>query len=153
VRPTQQAVRAIRAEEEIALHELARIGDGRTKTNGDTEVEAAAVEDLEERQSCDAREAGSPDRVSFAAMHHVHVVPGLTIRADPPVGLLVVLPEERQCAVGEDDAPPECVVRAVALDDGDPVRGVTLLEERGEVESAGSAAQDVDLHSPMLTRA
>src|SRR5262245_49670950 len=42
VRSAQLAMRAIRAEEKIAIHELARIGDGRAETNGDTEVEAAA---------------------------------------------------------------------------------------------------------------
>jgi hypothetical protein len=153
VRPAQQAMGAVGAEEEIAIHEIGRIRDGRPEADGDAEVEAAPVEDLEERQSRDARKAVSVNRVLFSAMHHVHVVPGLTFLCDPPVGLLVVLSEERQRAVGEDDAPAERVGWPVALDDGDLVRGIALLEQRGEVEPAGSTSQDVDLHSRVLTTA
>ena len=49
--------------------------------------------------------------------------------------------------VGEDDAEAERVVGAVALDDGDVVRGIGLLHEDREVE-AGRTAADADDPQP-----
>src|SRR6266545_1131047 len=111
------------------------------------------MQDVEEGQARDAREAVAPDRELLAAVDHVDVVPGLGGPGDARIGVLVSVFEEGERAVREDDAPAEGVVRPVALDDGDPVRWIALVQQDREVEPGRPAAQDLDSHPRYLTRA
>ena len=148
-----EAVRAIGAHQEVGIAQIGQAGDGRAEAQVHAEAEAALLENVQEGEPGDAGEAVAPDRDALAPVDGVHAVPGLGRPGDGGVAFLVPVLEERERAVREDDAPAERVLGAVALDDGDAVPRVLLLEQDGEVESCGAAAENRDVHSRARTSA
>ena len=78
------------------------------------------------------------------------VVPVGEVLADGGGADGVVRGEVAEGLVGEDDAPAEGVVGAVALEDDDLVRGVAQLHRDGEVEARRTTADACDPHISLL---
>ena len=77
----------------------------------------------------------------------VDLVPIGKFAGDRCVGRRVVIHQIVERLVREHDAEAECVVRLVALVDGDLVIRISLLHQQGKIEPAGTAADDDDFHA------
>ncbi|GDY40903.1 hypothetical protein SANT12839_017850 [Streptomyces antimycoticus] len=113
---------------------------------GDAEVAAALLEQAEQFLAAHGGEALAADGVALAPVVDVDVgpageAPGHGLR-DGGVGVL----DAAERLVGEDDAEAERVVGGVAFPDGDLVGGVELFHQGREVQPAGTAADDRDVH-------
>jgi len=73
------------------------------------------------------------------------------VRRDCRAGLLVVVAQEFEGAVGEHDAEAEGGVRRVLLDDGDVDASIAALDQRGEIEAGRTGAEDGDAHGVILS--
>ncbi len=82
----------------------------------------------------------------FAAIVHRDVVPVNERLADERRALRIVGFEVGQRFVGQHHAPAERVVRPIALDDDNLMRGVPPLERDREIEAAGAAAETNRAH-------
>ena len=143
------AVGAIGGDHEVGPEfprELRFVVDVAVEHELDAEGFAAVLQDVEEALATDAAEAVAPggDRASLEV--DVDVVP-VVERAGDGIGRLGVsgmqVVERR---VGKHDAPPEGVVRPVALDDPDDVARVGALEQQRRIETGWSTSDTEDAH-------
>ena len=133
-----RAVHAVGREDQVGVARTARGRRPRALNRAARRARAQrSLQDVEQRLPRQAREA-VPGRGTISPLIvDLDVVPVGERAADRLVGLAVGLREALQRRVGEDHAPAEGVVRAVALEDGDLVRGVGLLHEEREVQARG----------------
>src|SRR5437867_7059543 len=70
---------------------------------------------------------------------------------DVEVGLVIGLAERSQRAVGEDDAPTVCGIGRVALNNGDVVVAVLLLQQQATIQTCRASADDHNFHRSLST--
>ena len=115
----------------------------------DAEIPGALLQDREQALPADADEAVAGRAYRGAVDVDVDIVPMGEFLADDRARDGVVGHEVLDRLVGEDDAPAERVVGAVALEQVDIVRGVAQLHRNGEIEPGRSPAQARDPHRPV----
>ena len=131
--------------ERVEVAVVAHVG---AEAQGDAERRGALLQDAQQRAARDAAEAVAAGGDPTPVDDDVDVVPVGEVGGDRAERRLVGGAEVLERLVGEHDAPPERAVRAVALDDGDVVRRVRLLEQQRGVQPCRSAADDDDPHVP-----
>ena len=115
-----EAVRAVRADEQIVIAERCDVGHVRMKTLLDAERLAAVSQNLEKRQPADPGEPVASNADPLATMDDVDVVPGLPFIGEGLRRRRVVIVQVPEGLIREDDAPSERVVAAVALENHAP---------------------------------
>ena len=90
-----------------------------------------------------------PERTVSTAIVHRDIVPINEKLANARRAFRIVGLEIGERLVGQHHAPAERVVRPVALDDHDLVRGIPPLQRNREVEPAGAAAKTNRAHEPI----
>jgi hypothetical protein len=116
----------------------------------DPEVAAALLEDLQQPAPADRGEPVPAAGHDLPAVVHVDVVPAGELALEPGADHRVGVLDAAEGLVGEDHAEAEGVVGGVALPDRDPVLRAELLGQRGEVEPAGAATDDSDVHPTIV---
>ena len=147
-------VDAVGGEHEVVVgDDLLDVVDGVLEVHAHAELAAALLQQQQQLLAREAAEAVAGAGDLRAGVERVDVGPVGEVLADAPEALRVGLLELAERLVGEHDAPAEGVVRLVLLEDVDLRRGHALLEQDGEVERRGAAADARDLHgSAMLAR-
>src|SRR5581483_11812873 len=108
----------------------------------------ALLQDLQQLLAADSAEAMARADQLAAAKMDGNIVPVMEIRQDGAMGLGVGGAEVPHRLVGKHHAPPERIVRPIALIDLDPGRRHRLAQQNGRVEARGTAAQtDDSLHT------
>src|SRR5687767_9789588 len=107
---------------------------------------AARMQELEQRDARQAAEAIAAAADLVALVVDRDIVPIGEFLADALVGFWIVAQELIERVVGEDDTEAESVVIPVLLDDLDVPARLRLLGQKGEIEAAGAAANDLDPH-------
>ena len=104
------------------------------------------LQDIEQPLAADAAEA-----VAAGAHHRAAIMNGDVVPIDERVadrlgafGIVCVQIAER--LVGQHHAPAKCVVRPVALDDDDFVRGIAQLQRNREIKAAWPASETRHAH-------
>ena len=120
--------------------------DVRLEHELDAERCAARLQDIEQALAADAAEAVAARADLAAADVDLDVVPVVERAEDGVGGRRVGFAQVAERLVGEHDAPAERVVRAVALDHADAVRGRLPLHQQREVQAGGTAADAHDVH-------
>ena len=92
---------------------------------------ARCLQELQQLEPPDRREADAVDDDALAAIDDRHVPPGFHVWNDGRVGRLVVLAQEFERAVGEHDAEAEGGVGRVLLDHRDVGVGFAALDQVG----------------------
>src|SRR5216684_9130686 len=107
---------------------------------------AVALEDLEQLEPSDAREAQPIDAHLLVAVHDGLVGPGPQARLNLSVRALVGHAEKAEGALREDYAEAECSIGRVLLDHADGIARVLPLEQQSQIETRGSATDDRHAH-------
>src|SRR5206468_297764 len=118
----------------------------------DTEAARPLLQDRQQPLAADADEAvaGRADRLAVNV--DLDIVPMGEFALDDRARDRIVRDQILDRLVGEDDAPAERVVGAVALEEVDLLRGVAQLHRNRESEPGGPAAQASDPHRRLLWR-
>jgi hypothetical protein len=111
---------------------------------------ASPLQDFEQLLARDAGEPVSARGDDPIADVDVDVVPVGQRGGDPRERLGIGGPEVDHRLVGEDHAPAEGIVAAIALEHGDVGVGPAPLEQQGDVQPGWAAANDRDLHREAL---
>ncbi len=118
------------------------VGGFGAEAEPDAESGAALVQDLQQPAPSDGGEAVAAGGQQASAVHHVDVVPAYEFPAQGGVDDGVGAFDAAEGLVGEHDAEAEGVVRGVAFPH---LHGVAPAgQQRGGVQSSGSAADDGD---------
>ena len=137
----------VRADDEVVPGaQLVGVGRLRPVVDGHAELGGPLLQDPEQLLAAHGGEALAADRERAAVELHVDVGPARELALHPPVDGGVGRLDTAEGLVGEHHAEAERVVGGVALPHGDLVARVEPLHQRGEVQPAGPAAGDRDLH-------
>ena len=143
----------VRRHDEIVFrHERRNVVDFRLEPELDPERPRALLQQHEEPPAPDAAEPVAAGDRRHAPVVNGDIVPPGEVRADRLGAFRVVSCEIVERLVGEDHAPAERVVGAVALEDGDLVRGVAQLRAYREIQSRRTAAEACRLHASLPCR-
>src|SRR5215472_3627581 len=143
-----RAVDTIGADQQIAIvTQSINIGDLMIEEQSDAELLRTLLQDLEQPQPRDAGEAVSVNGDLLVAVNDIDIIPGGKLPSDRCMRLSIDGAQVAERAARENHAPAEGTVRSVAFEDRDLVGGTGSLHEDGEVETCGTATDDVDLHS------
>jgi hypothetical protein len=142
-----QRVHAVRAYDQIGVGDLAEVGHRAPVARRDAHRSGPRLENLQELQPADGREADAVDADAFAAMNEGDIGPGLNMRHDRREGFRIVLVKELERASGEHDAEAEGGVGTVLLEHPHVGAEIAALDEIGEIEPGGPGAQDRDTHA------
>ncbi len=115
------------------------------------EALGALLEDVEQRLAGESGEAVAARGQDLSLVVDLDVVPVREALGDGLVALAVGLGEVMHGGVGEDHAEAKGVVAAVALEDGDLVGGIGLLQQDGQVQPSRPAADANDLQQKSRT--
>jgi hypothetical protein len=138
----EPAVHPVRGDHQVHAVQVAVVATSVLEAEVGAEGGGAVAEDLEELDARDAGEAVPARGDGGAAEVDVDVVPVREVVGDLAVRLGIGLAQVAERLVGEDDTPPERVVGAVALEDGDAARGVGLAQQERQVEPRRPPADD-----------
>ena len=112
----------------------------------DAELARPFLQDRQQPLAADADEAVAGGSNRLAVDMDLDIVPMGEFVADPGAAHRIVGHQILDRLVGEDDAPAERVVGAVALEQVDLVRGIAQLHRNGEIEPGRSPAEARDPH-------
>ena len=149
-RVAHRAVDAVGADDQVRVAMRGEPGVLGLEAHADAERGGARLQDLQQLEPAEAREAVPGGRERAALVVDVDVVPVGEARRDVAVARLVGLPEVVERVVRQHDAEAERVVGAVALDDLDARVRPAFLDEDREVQAGGTAADHVDFHGVLL---
>ena len=147
-RAAHEAVGAVGADDQVGVGQRAHVADVGAEPDLDAQIEGPMAEETHERLAGNPRGRRALHRHALAAVHHVEPVPHDGVPQERVEDRLIGVAQQGEGRLGERDAPAERLVFRVTLEDGDPVVGRLLLEQDGEVEAAGTAADDHSLHAP-----
>ena len=147
-----EAVDPVRGDDQIGILELFEIGDLAREVKLDAELAATRVQNQQQRAALGAAEAVAGRSNHFAVEVEVDLVPIGEFARDGLVGRRVVIHQIVERLVGEHHAEAERIVRPVPLVNGDVVVRISFLHQQGEIEPAGTAADDDDFHAASFVR-
>src|ERR1700759_2270329 len=104
------------------------------------------MQDLQQFHPRDSAKTVATRCHSLVFKEHVNVIPMPECPRDVAVRFGVGIFESAHGLVGENNAPSEITVRAVALDDCEVPSWIRFLRENREVKSTGPAAETCNLH-------
>jgi hypothetical protein len=113
----------------------------------DAERLGATLQDVEEDLARQAGETVTARGHDLAAIMDIDGVPVGEAPRDLAVCLGIGRGDVAERLIGEHDAPAERVLRAVALDDDDPMRRIEALHQDGEEQPGRAAADAYDMHA------
>ena len=137
---------AVRSDDEVGVGKFEVGTDFALEGEPDAQRLAAGLQDVEELLAPDADEAVAGRADAPPLEQEFDVVPVVEGALD--LGRRLRVPDLHRLhgRVGEHDAPPERVVRPVALDHLDVVGRVQRLHQQAEIEARGTAADANDAH-------
>jgi hypothetical protein len=141
-----EAVDAVGGQDQVRARELGGVLDLALELQAHAELAAARVEDLQQALARQTAEAVARRAHTGAAVEGLDVGPGREALLDGREALRVRLLEAAQRLVGEDHAPAEGVVGAVALVDRDLGLRERLAHQDAEIEPGRAPADRGDLH-------
>ena len=141
------AVDAVRRDDEVGVTVGPEVLDLGFELQLDAKLPRPRLQDVEQPLACDAGEAVAAGAHDMPLEVDVDVVPVLKGVLDRGRALGVVLPQVVEGLVGEDHAPAEGVVGAVALEHQHLVRRVAQLHRDRKVQPGRPAADAHDLHA------
>ena len=148
----EPAVDAVRGDDQVGVGVGVEILDLALELQLDAERARPLLEDVEQALARDAGEAVAAGADDVPLEVDVDVVPVLEAVLDRRGALRVVLPEIVERLVGEDHAPAERVVGAVALDHENVVRRIAQLHRDREIQTGRAAADAHDPHAAPFSR-
>ena len=151
VRPAHEAVHAVRAHDEVRV-QLGDVGHLGIEAQLGAELARAQLEDVQEQLARDGREGVAARAQQPPAMVDVDRGPARERVGDLQVALGVGVAQRAERLLGEHDAPAERRVGCVALDDGDVMGAVGLLEQDRQVEAGRAGADDAHSHASTSAR-
>src|SRR6267142_598565 len=104
-----------------------------TEFDRDAEIFTTPLQDLEQTQARNSREAVAMNGNLLIAMDYIDIVPGFKVARNGSVRRLIGLKQIAQRLSGKYHAPTERIVRAVAFVDSDVVGDSGALHEDSEV--------------------
>ena len=111
-----QRIDAVGADHQIGVAQFVERGDRAGECRLDADRAHALLQQLQQFQPADGGKADAVDDDGLVAQDERHVVPGLHLRRDQPIGLRVVVAQEFERALGEHHAEAEGGVGRVLLD-------------------------------------
>jgi hypothetical protein len=105
-----------------------------------------ALQNVQQPFARDSRESVAARTHDVTLEVDLDVVPMRETVHDGIVRLRIGLLQVLQRRIGKDDAPPERVVRTIALDDANPVTWVALLHQQAEIQARRAAADAYNVH-------
>src|SRR6266576_5782746 len=108
----------------------------------DAEFFTTPLQDLEQTQARNSREAVAMNGNLLIAMDYIDIVPGFKVLGDGGVGRFISGLQVAEGLPGKHHAPAKRIVRAVAFVDSNVVCGVGALHEDGEVHPGRTATDD-----------
>src|SRR2546425_824071 len=132
VRPSTQAINAIRTHDEIGALELADIADLSFELEPHPERPAAPLEDIKQHLARDPSKDVAAGADLRLLVIDVDRVPAREALADLGVGLVVGIPQRAERLLRKDHAPSEGGVRWIPLHHPDLVTRVGLLRQEPE---------------------
>ena len=148
-RAPHQRVDAVGGDDQVLLPQLIQRRQLRAEPQIDAGLAGALLQEPQQLQPADRREADPVDHHPLAQMHDGDVAPPLHVRRDRRDGLGVVVAQELERLVGEHDAEAPGGVGGVLLDEAHLVAGMAPLPQRREVEPGRSAAHDCNAHGDL----
>ena len=142
---SDRGVEAIRAHEKVAF--LRQVGDDPVELQAYSRRLASVLQDLQELEPRDPREAVAVDVDLDVAVHDALDRPALHCRREPRVHRGLVPGEELERALREHHAEAEGGAARVLLDHHDLVCGALPLHEQGEEQARRAGADDRDPHA------
>ena len=139
-----QRVQAIGCDDQVVTPELIHRLDCRVVARLDADGADAGLQDGQEIEPADRREADAVDLDAFAAQMKRDVLPALHPRRDRIHGVGIVGAQEFERLLGEHHAEAPGGAGRILLEQIDLRLGVTLLPEIGEVETSGASADHGD---------
>ena len=149
-RVAHRAVDAVGTDDQVGVAMRGEPGILGLEADADAERRGALLEDLQQLQPAEAREAVPRRGERPALVVDVDVVPVGEARRDVAVARFVRLPEVVERVVRQHDAEAERVVGAVPLDHLDARVRPAFLDEDREVQAGGTAADHIDFHGVLL---
>src|SRR5262249_29726707 len=147
------AVYAVGGHDQVGVGEAVEAVDLGLEGELDAQVAGAGLQDLQQLLAADAAEAVAARAHRLALEMDLDIVPVGEVGTDLGRALGVVRLQVVQRLLRQHHAPAEGVVRAVALDDADPVRGIAALHRDREIEAGRPAAYADDAHDHLLAEA
>ncbi|ENN87237.1 hypothetical protein RHSP_25029 [Rhizobium freirei PRF 81] len=139
-------IEAVRTDDQIGVRVIEVGIDVRLEDQFDIQRLAAFLQDVQEFLAADADEAVARCALARALEQDFDVVPMVEGVLDLGRTFRIPFAHRNHGRVGEDDAPAEGIIGAVALDDADRMLRVELLHQKREVEPCGAAADTDDAH-------
>ena len=137
---------SVGGDDEIVAHEFFFFCEGSAVFRGNPDTGQLPLQQLQEFQPADRREADAVYAHRGAAVHDHQVGPRFHLRGDALVGLGVILAQEFERAVREHHAEAEGRIGRVLLDDADLPVGMLALGEVGEIQPRRAGACDENSH-------
>ena len=147
VRAPYERIDPVGSDDEIVAHQFFFFCKSSAVFRGNPDTGQLPLQQLQEFQPADRREADAVYAHRGAAVHDHQVGPRFHLRGDAPVGLGVILAQEFECAVREHHAEAEGGIGRVLLDDADLPVGLLALGKIGKVKTRGTSPGDEDSHS------
>ena len=147
VRPSDQAVDPIGADDQVGALELLDLAHLAFEFDPDPKGLTAPLQDVEQDLSGDSRE-NMPTRADGGVpVVDVDRVPAGEALTDLGVGFVIGVAQGAEGLLREDHAPTEGGIRGIAFDHPHLVLGIRLLGQQGEVQSGRAAADDGVVHA------
>ena len=137
---------AVGADDQVVVAIVRHVACFGLKFEPDARGLGAVLQNVEQPPAADAAEAVAGRARDRAAIVNRDVVPVDERFADRLGAVAVILFEIGERIVGQNDAPAERVVRAVALDDDDVVRRIAQLQRDRKIEAGRPASETCHAH-------
>ncbi len=145
---TRLGIQSIRRNDDIVVFgEFSGVGDFGLKNQFHAKRAGALLQQHEQLLARNAGKAVAARYDSLTAIVHRDVVPISEMGADRRSADRIVGGDVVECLVGKHHSPAERIVRPVALEYGDVVRGVAQLHADREIKPRRAAAEARNLHA------
>jgi hypothetical protein len=143
-------IETIRGDDQVGIGILQIALDIGLELEFDAELLAALLEDVEQPLAADADKAVTGGTLPASLEPDFDIVPMIEGILDNGGAFGIPRLHRLHRRVREDDAPAECVIGAVAFDDGNGMFRMKLLHQKPEIEAGRAAADTYDPHVTTL---
>src|SRR5579884_1264497 len=144
------AVYAISSDQEIIHRKLARIGDIAAKTQFNTLLAAALLQDSKQHFSRNTGNDMTTTTDTLATIEDINIIPENEVIGDLFIRFIVSTLERGKRAVREHYAPAVSDIRRVALENSNVVRGVIFFDEQTGIQACRATTKNNDVHDAVL---